>query len=279
MEKRRRKLEKILFCAAMIAGLLSGAARANADKTFIELGTDAIPVRGKVWFGAFGEKIKEPVSWIAMETGNVEGNYRLLVSEYLLEAFAFGYMRHSNKWIESEARVFCTSFYEKSGEYDGSAFSKEERTAIAETKKSDSMYQSQSSSLVFGATDDILNGDHVFFLSAQEAEDLFSKDDSRKAKYKDDGENYSPWWLRSPVSESTTEVGIVNITGKIDQYDSMERNCSAQPAFNLKRSAVLLSSKSRTDGTDDMYKLTLYDSDRSVRVSDKITRTAKPHLS
>ncbi len=132
----------------------------------------------------------------------------------------------------------------------------------------------------FSASPDILNGDHVFFLSAEETEGLFTGDKSRIANYKDSKEYR--WWLRSPVSGSMTAVGIVDEEGRIGQWvsfghlvDGKPKYCGARPAFNLKWSVVLFSSKSGTDEEDPMYKLTLYDSGRGVTVSGTITRDSE----
>ena len=81
-----------------------------------------------------------------------------------------------------------------------------------------------------------LKGEHFFFLSAQEADTLFSDDDNRKAS----GAGKYYWWLRSPYANDN--AGAVDITGYIICSENVTNVDGARPAFNLNLSSVLFSS-------------------------------------
>ncbi len=103
-----------------------------------------------------------------------------------------------------------------------------------------------------GAGDNILNGDEVFFLSAQELHDYVShtQGDDLKAYYNND---VGMWWLRSPYAYDNEQVGLVNQNGNLSNIVSVDGSYAARPAFNIETSAVLFSADSAwPKPTDDV---------------------------
>ncbi len=97
----------------------------------------------------------------------------------------------SNAWQSSTAKTWCNNFY-------GSSFSNGEQGAVLATTKSDEAFTKGTGGISFAASENILNGDKVFFLSAEEAENSaygFTDDNARIANY---GNSAGVWWLRSP---------------------------------------------------------------------------------
>ena len=97
-----------------------------------------------------------------------------------------------NAWQKSDAQAWC-------GDFLTNVFSGQEQAAIAGTTKSDGAktYTDTEYSCTFdyGASNNILSGDPVFFLSAEEADSSaygFTNNASRTAKYESSN---APWWL------------------------------------------------------------------------------------
>lgn len=127
-------------------------------------------------------------------------------------------------------------------------------------------------------SENILNGDKVFFLSAEEAGKAaygFIDDNARIANY---GDSAGGWWLRSPHQDYNS-AGVVNASGGVRAEWVNDTN-AARPAFNLKPDSVLLVSaavggKGAADGifkipeySGDEWKLTLLDDTRTFRVTE-----------
>ena len=180
-----------------------------------------------------------------------------------------------NAWQKSDAQAWC-------GDFLTNVFSGQEQAAIAGTTKSDGAktYTDTEYSCTFdyGASNNILSGDPVFFLSAEEADSSaygFTNNASRTAKYESSN---APWWLRSPYSDDINRAGIVWFVGRID-HDSVVRAYAARPAFNLDLSSVLFTAAAeggKSSGVADAdslkavsaysgkaWKLTIKDSARS----------------
>ena len=149
------------------------------------------------------------------------------------------------------------------------------------TSKSDALY-----GMYYDASDNILDGDKVFFLSAEEAENAaygFTDDNARIANY---GDSAYVWWLRSPRRMNPDSAGTVNEKGAVIGEWVGQTN-AARPAFNLKPDSVLLVSaavggKGTADGmfkipeySGDEWKLTLLDDTRTFRVTET-TAAGKP---
>ena len=140
--------------------------------------------------------------------------------------------------------------------------------------------------MYYAASDNILDGDKVFFLSAEEAENAaygFTDDNARIANY---GDSAYVWWLRSPRKMNPDSAGTVNEKGAVIGEWVGQTN-AARPAFNLKPDSVLLVSaavggKGTADGmfkipeySGDEWKLTLLDDTRTFRVTET-TAAGKP---
>ena len=127
-------------------------------------------------------------------------------------------------------------------------------------------------------SENILNGDKVFFLSAEEVRKVaygFIDDNARIANY---GDSAGGWWLRSPHRDYNA-AGVVSASGGVSAEWVNDTN-AARPAFNLKPDSVLLVSaavggKGAADGifkipeySGDEWKLTLLDDTRTFRVTE-----------
>lgn len=177
----------------------------------------------------------------------------------------------ANVWKGSDAQTWCSTFYNNN-------LTTQEQGAVLATTKSDEAFTK------FAASNDILNGDKVFFLSAKEAETSdygFENDDDRTANYESSA---CSWWLRSPHAEFTSHAGVVDYSGSVNgSYVYMDFDRAARPAFNLNQNSVLFTSaaeggKSAT-GMDsgltavngyagNEWKLTLLDSSRNFSVTE-----------
>lgn len=141
----------------------------------------------------------------------------------------------ANAWQDSDAQSWCSTFYSNN-------LTTQEQGAVLATSKSDRAFTSSTNSVQFAASNDILNRDKVFFLSAEEAENSaygFTDDNARIANYGDSGAG--GWWLRSPDADFTYDAGAVYDSGDVfltHVYDDW----AARPAFNLNPNSVLFTS-------------------------------------
>ena len=188
----------------------------------------------------------------------------------------------ANAWQGSDAQTWCATFY-------SSNFSTGEQSAVLGTTKSDGAFTSSTYNVPFAASESILNGDKVFFLSAQEAENSaygFTDDAARIANY---GGSAGVWWLRSPYAYNTYIAGVVDCNGYVGTYH-VYTDWAARPAFNLDLNSVLFTSaaaggKSASgmdsgltavdDYTGSEWKLTLLDETREFAVTEQ-TASGKP---
>ena len=181
----------------------------------------------------------------------------------------------SNAWQSSTAKTWCNNFY-------GSSFSNGEQGAVLATTKSDEALS--TGGISFAASENILNGDKVFFLSAEEAENSaygFTDDNARIANY---GNSAGVWWLRSPYAIFTTYAGVVFGDGPVYAY-VVSGVWAARPAFNLNLNSVLFASAAvggKPNGgltpipeySGNEWKLTLKDSNRNFAVTEKTADAA-----
>ena len=138
---------------------------------------------------------------------------------------------YSNAWQGSDAQAWCNTFA-------SSNLDSRELAAILETTKSDEAFISSTYSLPFAASENILNGDKVFFLSAEEAETSgygFGSDDDRKANYRSSA---GDWWLRSPNARNADRAGFVLLNGRVNS-SSVDIDWAARPAFNLRQHRII----------------------------------------
>ena len=242
----------LLLCLVLAAALpIPAVSAAFAEE--ITLGSGVVTVSNQVYFGTYNDS---PVLWRVMGTGNA-GSGMLLLSDKILASIQFNpYENPSNVWYDydsdsdtrtsSAARNWCGDFF-------NNHFTEVEKLAVIETSKTDAAYRN------FGTSS--LNKEHVFFLSAKEADELFANDNDRKAS----GAGTSYWWLRSPHVYYSYEAGEVHPDGGV-RYGIVSHNDGARPAFNLNLTSVLFSSE--IPQSSNQYKLTLKDENLSISITD-----------
>ena len=277
----KKRILSILLCLCMAACMLptvAFAAGAENDKAIqlVDSGTAANISGGQndnIYFGTWDE---EPIKWRVLDDQTNTGESGLfLLSDALLGTGWHGDVyfdnsgNTSNAWQSSTAKTWCNNFY-------GSSFSNGEQGAVLATTKSDEALS--TGGISFAASENILNGDKVFFLSAEEAENSaygFTDDNARIANY---GNSAGVWWLRSPYAIFTTYAGVVFGDGPVYAY-VVSGVWAARPAFNLNLNSVLFASAAvggKPDGgltpiseyTGNEWKLTLKDSNRNFAVTE-----------
>ncbi len=276
---KTKKTVILVLALLMILAALPSQGASAANSRAIVVGTGEINEGNTIWFGNYNGA---PVHWRVMGDGN-DGNIFmssvLLLSDCILaNDIQFNPKGTGNVWQDSAAQRWCTGFY-------NDAFSAGEKTALIETSKNDASYGGKYYN--FGTSS--LDKEHVFFLSAEEAENIYFP---RGAQFEDDGRiandlngNPSTWWLRSRTSYYNVQAGFVNSNGYVD-IDDIESSQGARPAFNLDRHMVLFTSAAEggkasgplganalievptTDTTE--WKLTLPDESRNFSVSDVV---------
>ena len=267
----------------MVLGLLPTTVFANNDGTkAIQLGTSGISgydsTNNSYDYIYFGTWDNSTVKWRVLDTKTnmpnaQEGDGFFLLSDALLGTGEFGGVEfdyttpYTNDWRGSRAQDWCNGFYNRN-------LSTTEQKAVFATSKSDDPYIDG----YFMGSENILNGDKVFFLSAEEVRKAaygFIDDNARIANY---GDSAGGWWLRSPHRDYNA-AGVVNASGGVRAEWVNDTN-AARPAFNLKPDSVLLVSaavggKGAADGifkipeySGDEWKLTLLDDTRTFRVTE-----------
>ena len=247
---RIRRLTNIILLFMLVTAALTSAVSADG----IIPGARAVTEGNQVYFGSNNGK---PVLWRVMGEGNA-GSGMLLLSEYLLDRTQFNqdhYDVNANVWQYSLAQIWCMGFY-------NGIFTLAEQSSVIETSKYDTAYNSKHE-VAFG-TSSLVN-EFVFFLSAEEAETYFPRDDdgSRKAYFEKES-NADWWWLRSPHASDTSFAGFVDDDGWVHRMD-VYHYYGARPAFNLNLTSILFSS--RIPQSEKQYKLTLLDQDLVISLS------------
>ena len=279
----KKRILSIMLLCYMVLGLLPTTVFANNDGTkAIQLGTSGISGYDStnrsydyIYFGTWNNST---VKWRVLDTKTnmpnaQEGDGFFLLSDALLGTGAFGGVEfdyttpYTNDWKGSRGQDWCNGFYTRN-------LSTTEQKAVFATSKSDDPYIDG----YFMGSENILNGDKVFFLSAEEVRKVaygFIDDNARIANY---GDSAGGWWLRSPHQDYNS-AGVVNASGGVRAEWVNDTN-AARPAFNLKPDSVLLVSaavggKGAADGifkipeySGDEWKLTLLDDTRTFRVTE-----------
>ena len=232
-----KRIGALLLCLTLLAGLLPTAAwAADADKA-IMLGTGNISGYDNesnsydyIYYGTWSNS---PIKWRVLDTKTnmanaTEGDGLFLLSDVLLGTGTNGgvYFDNtepcSNTWQGSDAQSWCSTFYSNN-------LTTQEQGAVLATTKSDGAFTSSTYGVQFAASNNILNGDKVFFLSAEEAE---------TSGY---GSSAGYWWLRSPSADNTGYAGLVGHNGGVD-HSIVDYARAARPAFNLDLNSVLFTS-------------------------------------
>ena len=188
----------------------------------------------------------------------------LLMSEYLWtgdgssDASAtvkFDPNNTSNKWQGSNAQKWC-------GKFADAVLSGIPGVTVLETTKSDAAYSyeyGKYTKYFFYSSENILNGDKAFFLSAEEVVKYMPEPEQRLA-YMADGSATGLWLLRSALSQDSTSSGYTNRVGEIlkgvSTSDAMNAVTSwtgtpARPAFRCSLSPELCIKGSEKDGATD----------------------------
>ena len=279
----KKRIISVLLLCCMVLGLLPTTAFANnGGAKAIQLGTSGISgydsTNSSYDYIYFGTWNNSAVKWRVLDTKTNMANARegdgfFLLSEALLGTGEFGGVEfdyttpYTNDWKGSRGKDWCNDFYSRS-------LSTTEQKAVLATSKSDALY-----GMYYDASDNILDGDKVFFLSAEEAENAaygFTDDNARIANY---GDSAGVWWLRSPRRLKPDSAGTVNKNGAVIG-ELVNQTNAARPAFNLKPDSVLLvtaavGGKGTADGmlkipeySGDEWKLTLLDDTRTFKVTE-----------
>ena len=248
--KPKSKLLSLLLAICLVAGLMPTAALAAGTDTgkaiqLVDSGTaanidgyDSTDGYDYIYYGTWNGS---PIKWRVLDDQtNTGGAGLFLLSDALLGSGTWGGVYfdntspYSNTWQGSDAQTWCQDFYSDN-------FSAGEQGAVIATTKSDEAFISSTYSYQFAASENILNGDKVFFLSAQEAETNeygFTNDAARVADY---GGSAGVWWLRSPFVNYSNRAGVVNNNGYVGYY-LVTHAWAARPAFNLDLNSVLFTS-------------------------------------
>lgn len=305
--RAKKKLLSLLL-GGLIAGLLPTTALAAGTKDTgkgIQTGaaciSDYYRSSGHYDYIYYGTWNGSPIKWRVLSVEGNGGTYvkaddssysgkpLFLLSEVLLSTDTtsiYGNVRFndsgSTAWQGSIAQSWCKEFSGESetAKYAAKAFTASECNAVLKTTKSDTAYPTSNPAYI--ASENILNGDRVFFLSAEEASESsygFREDDGRIAMY---GTEYGVWWLRSACTPDVSSPGVNDIyAGVIDpdgsrtSYSVNDHYYAARPAFNLNPDSVLLTSAAaggKPEGFSEVaecgkkgreWKLTLLDESRN----------------
>ena len=287
----KKRFLSLLLVICLVAGLMPTAVFAAGTDTgkAIQLGTSGISGYDSaagydyIYFGRWPAQEdthtpSAPIKWRVLDDQANTGEPGLfLLSDALLGTGSNGDVYfdntnpYSNTWQGSDAQAWCNTFA-------SSNLDSRELAAILETTKSDAAFTSSKYSIPFAASENILNGDKVFFLSAEEAETSgygLGSDNDRKANY---GNRAGVWWLRSLFTINLYFAGAVDRDGNVNIYYLYD-DYAARPAFNLDLHSVLFTSAavggkipsaagadaltSVSDYTGNEWKLTLLDNSRS----------------
>ncbi|MCI6126978.1 MAG: DUF6273 domain-containing protein [Enterocloster clostridioformis] len=225
-----------------------------------------------VYFGTYNGN---PVAYRVLSSPNTQTsseNYLLLDCDTTLQTMAFdaddtknsGQTTYPNEWKGSDLEAWLNG----AEFYAGSVFSGIEKDAIAETALAE---QSGYSAGNHGDSyQDYSAQNHVFCLSAAEADGLYADHNARRKT----GRKY--WWLRSAHSALGSNVGVVEINGVISPT-FVGNDDDVSPALNVNLSSVLFASENGMDKSSALapvsgssvtqWKLTLRDSGKTVNVT------------
>ncbi len=283
-----KRILSLALAIAMVMTLLPATAYAAPGDAMSLDAEDSFGITGggTNWI-YFGESGGDPVKWRVLSTHGNGGTYSdgavavtdplFLISEYMFNVpVPFDVEYYTGTWQGSEVQLWCQNFAAST-----SNFSSAERAAIAGTTKTDGTYTS-TTTINFTSSGSILNGDKLFFLSAEEAESAeygFSDNADRVAETTSG--SIRAWWTRSKFADTNYNFGYVQTDGTLYRRPS-DTGSYCRPAFNLNPDDVLFSSSaiggkvSGTIGDNALtavsgtapteWKLTLSDNSRSFSV-------------
>ena len=313
--KMKKRLTSLLLALCLAAALMPApafAAETDAGRA-IQLGTsgisgwDSTDGYDYLYFGNWAAPDEHtttgPIKWRVLDDQTNTGSDGLfLLSDALLGSGKYGsvYFQESyheygddvfhqgsvpsdgdhtqcrllNAWQGSDAQSWCSSFFANN-------LTSQEQGAVLATTKSDDAFTSDAhdtsyANTSYAASENILDGDNVFFLSAKEAENKAYGFTDGAARIADYGTGTSMWWLRSPLTAYTYVAGAVTYGGGVGSWPTTD-GWAARPALNLNLDSVLFTSAAlggKADTTVDSdlvatgtaghnWKLTLKDDTRS----------------
>lgn len=266
------RLLAALLSLCLLIGLVSGA-----QTTAFADGTDKAIVPGVaglndpvfsngyyypsdyVYFGLYQGS---PLKWRVLDADKAfdkQTDGVFLMTEELLETMRYNPYNGSTAWEGSEAQAWCKAFAGSTSNF--SAVEQGVMMGIAKTEGAYTLYDDPWGECILSAQN------KMFFLSVQEYYDYVAAWASIVAHVS------NHFWLRTPNTEWTTNVGVVYPSdGNVGALQT-DFEHSARPAFNLDSSAVLFSSPAsggKPDGeisaigdySGNEWKLTLKDSSR-----------------
>lgn len=210
----------------------------------------------------FGLYQGSPLKWRVLDADKAfdkQTDGVFLMTEELLETMRYNPYNGSTAWEGSEAQAWCKAFAGSTSNF--SAVEQGVMMGIAKTEGAYTLYDDPWGECILSAQN------KMFFLSVQEYYDYVAAWASIVAHVS------NHFWLRTPNTEWTTNVGVVYPSdGNVGALQTDFQH-SARPAFNLDSSAVLFSSPAsggKPDGeisaigdySGNEWKLTLKDSSR-----------------
>lgn len=212
-----------------------------------------------VYFGLYQGS---PLKWRVLDADKAfdkQTDGVFLLTDGLLETMRYNPYNGSTAWEGSEAQAWCKAFAGSTSNF--SAVEQGVMMGIAKTEGAYTLYDDPWGECILSAQN------KMFFLSVQEYYDYVAAWASIVAHVS------NHFWLRTPNTEWTTNVGVVYPSdGNVGALQT-DFEHSARPAFNLDSSAVLFSSPAsggKPDGeisaigdySGNEWKLTLKDSSR-----------------
>lgn len=212
-----------------------------------------------VYFGLYQGS---PLKWRVLDADKAfdkQTDGVFLLTDGLLETMRYNPYNGSTAWEGSEAQAWCKAFAGSTSNF--SAVEQGVMMGIAKTEGAYTLYDDPWGECILSAQN------KMFFLSVQEYYDYVAAWASIVAHVS------NHFWLRTPNTEWTTNVGVVYPSdGNVGALQT-DFEHSARPAFNLDSSAVLFSSPASGgkpngeisaigDYSGNEWKLTLKDSSR-----------------
>ena len=232
-----KRIISLLLCVFLILPLMPMAVHADDSPSspVILLGSAAVAKGNTVWFGSYYgiEPLKS--NWRVLQRDEKNGKALLIMDKLAYFTSFNDNYDDKNVWEGSTAQQWCEEYYDRF--WSGGLYAEKKAvlpTTIEETENytlDDRIYGPAS-----------INEEHLFFLSAREAYELFDDDEDRAAITVDDDINCRSWWLRLPFEESAYLAARVEVDGSIGIEDISFPILRARPAFNLDLSVVLFAS-------------------------------------
>lgn len=266
------RLLAALLSLCLLIGLVPGAqTTAFADGTDKAIVTGVAGLNDPVFSNGyyypsdyiyFGLYQGSPLKWRVLDADKAfdkQTDGVFLLTDGLLETMRYNPYNGSTAWEGSEAQAWCKAFAGSTSNF--SAVEQGVMMGIAKTEGAYTLYDDPWGECILSAQN------KMFFLSVQEYYDYVAAWASIVAHVS------NHFWLRTPNTEWTTNVGVVYPSdGNVGALQT-DFEHSARPAFNLDSSAVLFSSPAsggKPDGeisaigdySGNEWKLTLKDSSR-----------------